>query len=347
MKIIAKILLLTVILTSCLYFFGCANLFEPKWRAANSSFYVTVNEQKGADGLDFQIGRSYSLEITPLKGDVDENSHEQISIEFNNENAVIAKPYDFNGQKSLRYIIYFYELGQDDTLKITYNGETVEVKYDVIDYDFEASGWITPTSIEDLDPYAEFKEMLLSIKRHEFEGPYKGLDSYSYSTYWDEGYWYYNLRHKNDTGYLEYLTDSVYYPSAFDLVEQNPIGDREAYMGFRGVDKVVAGAERSVMDEFSVSYSVIDPCCTNPEYPLQSMGFIAENKELHKYTMNGKITEYPTSISILLEKYPEQFFVYDLNGLKIYICIRGEGNPCAYFTDDNYFYSLYAGYVYE
>lgn len=346
MKRIAKILLLTVILTSCFSFFGCANLFRPKWRKLTTSFYMTIDTKKGDDGLDFEIANTYDLEIRPFGEDA---NPELFSVEYNGENMAVSEPYATSRSKVLKCRIYVYEFSQDDTLKITYNGKTVEINYDVNDFDFESAQWITPTSINDLDPYSEFKEMLFSIKYHEFKAPYKGLNIHLYNEYRDEGDWDYNLKDKNDVAYLEYLIDSVYYPSTFDLVEENPVASRYVRMSYTGKYKVLEGSDRSEMNQFYVGYGVIDPCCTNPQYPLRSMCFFAENRKLNKYIMNGDTTEYPTSITVLLEKYPERFFEYDLNGLKIHILIQGNENKSveAYFTDETYFYSLYSNYVYE
>ena len=74
------------------------------------------------------------------------------------------------------------------------------------------------------------------------------------------------------------------------------------------------------------------------------MSFDARNRELFYVTLNGNEEKYPTTPTIWLEKYPERFLEYELNGLKLYVFIRNNGGVQAYFTDDNYFYSLSAGY---
>ena len=343
MKHIARFLLLVMILSLCISMVGCTGLFKPKWFAICPSFHVSIKTAKGEDGLDFEIANRYYLEFTPIVGKVDEESYDQISIEFNSENMAISAPrkkhtYVKSKSKTIKYDLYAYEFAQDDTLKITYNGETIEINYDVIDYNFEESNWITPTSIEDLNKYPEFKEMLLSIKRHEFVAPYKGLESYSYSPYWDDGSWYYDLKDKNDIGYLDSLIDSVYYPSVF------PAKFASVTMNFTGKENVMAGADRSVMDWFGIDYSIDDPHCNKPDKPFGSMHFSARNRELFYVTLHGNDEKYPATPTIWLEKYPERFFEYELNGLKLYVFIRNNGGVQAYFTDDNYFYSLSAGY---
>jgi hypothetical protein len=342
MKSIAKILLLAIIALLSLTLFGCTNVFEPQYRAINSLFMVTINGVNQQDTVDFEISLSYRI-VIKLFGDVevDDDTYKDIQIEYNEENAVVTSVSNSSRSKELSYYIYLYDLGRDDKLKITYQGKTVEVDYNVIDYDFEYHGYTAPTAISDLDKYPEFKEMLLSMKYHEFKAPYIGLDYYSYNEYRNEGSWYYNLKYKNDTDYLKYLTDSVYYPSSFDLVEQNPVAHREVYMKFQGREKVQNGADRSVMDYFSVSYSVIDPGCTNPEYPLLSMSFSARSKEGYMYAYLG---EYPNRESILLEKYLDRFFQYQMGEVTIYILATKNNGALAYFIHGDYFYELHSNY---
>ena len=341
-KFIAKLLLLVTILSACFTLAGCSIKFEPKWRSLNTSFMVTIEGAKQQNVIDFEISRTYHLRIK-LLGDVEvsDDTHKDIKIEYNEKNTVVTYAYDSPRSKTLTFYIYLYELGSNEKLKITYNDKTIEVGYNVLDYDFEAHGYIAPNSLSDLDKYPEFKEMLLSIKYHEFKAPYVGLDHYSYSEYWNEGTWYYDLKDKNDTEYLQYLTDSVYYPSCFDLVMQNPIANREAYMEFEGREKVRQGADRSVMDYFSVSYSVIDPGCTHPEYPLYSMSFSARNKDEYMYAYAG---EYPNRETILLEKYPDKFFQYQLGEVTIYVLSTKNNGALAYFIHGDYFYQLSSNY---
>ncbi|MBR2381061.1 MAG: hypothetical protein IKA84_01015 [Clostridia bacterium] len=342
-KFIAKLLLLILIISLCFNLVGC-KIFQSKVRAINSSFYVTIEAPKSDDGVDFEIANMYDLVITPLVGHVDEYNSELITIEYNKENMVIETTSTKTiFSPSLIYSIYIYDFGEDDTLKFTYNGETVEINYDVVDYDFDSRGWTVPTSIYELDAFPEFKEMLFSIKYHEFKEPYIGLTSYSYSNYWDMGSWGYFLGHDYHTDYLEYLTDSVYYPSVFNVGEQNHTPNLGAGMSFRGSEHVCAGAGRSVMESFSVSYGyVVDPGCTKPQYqyPLTSMSFSARNKELYKEISNPMEKDYPSVSQILVTNYPDKFFVFELNGLTIYFNTDKNRSANAYFFDEHYFYSL-------
>ena len=336
MKTIARILLFSMILSLIFSLSGCYLYIGRAWQARNEKFAVAIVGVDQKETIDFEITKSYRIEIK-FFGDVTvtRNTYNNVKIEYNEENAEVSYSYYQARNKMVHFTIHLSEFGTNDTLKFTYAGETIEVPYNVIDYDFEENGWVTPTSIDDLDEYPEFKEMLLSIKYHEFEEPYGGLGDYTDNFYWSSDYWSYDLSDKNDVGYLKYLTDSVYYPSTFDLVLQNPIASREAYMSFENRETVMEGAGRSTIKYFCVGYGVIDPGCTNPQYPLYSMGFVARDKSI--YSNNKNITS-------LLELYPERFFVYNLNGVDIYVWVVKDSGPQAYFTDEHYIYNLSASY---
>lgn len=348
MKNIAKILLLTIIVSLSLTLFGCANIFEPKWRALNSSFMVTIDGIKQQEVIDFEVSKSYYFDIK-LFGDVtvDDNTQNDIKIEYNEENAVVTYAYDSPRSKTLTYKIYCYELGNNDTLKISYNGKTIEIGYNVLDYDFDGHGYVLSDSLSDLDKYPEFKEMLLSIDYYEFKEPYIGVSKYDFSVIDDEKTFGVSLEKDANnsnyasTDYLKYLMDSVYYPTKYDLVLQNPIASRNMYFSVPKETDTSESAKRTVMNSFSLSFAIIDPCCTNPQYPLQDISFYAQNKELFKY-YGGRYFEgdYPAPIAILLEMYPERFFQYKMGDITIYILIHKDNGASAYFEDDTYFYQM-------
>jgi hypothetical protein len=127
-------------------------------------------------------------------------------------------------------------------------------------------------------------------------------------------------------------------------VEENPIASREAYMKFRGMDKVQEGADSSVMDYFCVGYGVIDPGCTHPEHPLRSMSFSARNKDMYMYAYDDK---YPNSATVLLAKYPDKFFRYQMDEVTIYVLSTENSGARAYFVHGDYFYTLSASYTYD
>ena len=76
------------------------------------------------------------------------------------------------------------------------------------------------------------------------------------------------------------------------------------------------------------------------------MSFYASDKgEAMTYADSGKAEgKYPSMSSILLEKYPERFFVTEIGDITVYILISESTGAKAYFEDETYFYTLSATY---
>ena len=74
------------------------------------------------------------------------------------------------------------------------------------------------------------------------------------------------------------------------------------------------------------------------------MSFYASDKvngRLYLDKETGKT--YPSTVAILLEKYPERFFVYNLGDINVYILMEEDG-ASAYLEDEMYYYSISAVY---
>ena len=356
-RTIGLLLLTTMVLTLLLPLVSCG-LFDPQWFGFNEEFKVIIEDVSGFNNVDFEISQSYRI-LIELNDDVEVNDeiHKDINIEYNEANAVVYYTGYSKFNNQLTYYIYLYELGQGDELSVSYNGKTTKVNYSVVDYDFKGHGYISIDSIAALDQFPEFKEMLLSVERYEFTEPYVGMDGIYVDTrtnsYGEQvKYWNYGFsknEEKSDyvsTDYLKYLKDSVYYPAKFSSVPENPISFIESTIEMPMSANLDEGSGRETMSSFTLSYSVIDPCCTGPKNPIRSMSFRATGREnAMTYSRGNKIEgSYPSQLSIFFEMYPEQFFVYDLNGLTVYIlCVEG-GGARAYFEDGTYFYILTAGY---
>ena len=343
-KILAKFLICVIILSALLFsLVGCSDIITPRYFGINSEFSVTIAGVSGWDTLDFQISDSYWISVESL----DESfvKCEDIQIEYNGENAVITSSYDSG--KYAKFKLYFYELGSSDELKITYRGKTIKVKYNVVDYDFEAHGYENITSIDALDKYPEFKNSMLSIKYHEFEEHFFGIDQtwtmltlndkrygkirrYSLTGTYDE-----NVHNCITTNYVPYLMDSIYYPSRFE----NHISSTIVYMNLPYDTPTNSGASKTRMMEFGLEYSFI-PSYYTSDYPLRDMSFVAKPIEFMKTIETDLGESYPSPISILLERYPEKFFQYKLGDLTIYTLCERKGGASAYFFDETYFYSL-------
>ena len=347
MKKVARLLLIVIILTLCINMMGCTDLFEPKWFSINSEFYITIDGISGWDTLDFQISKAYYLTLTTLDDTpVDIND---VQLEYKGENIIVRTSY--NARYSAYFDLYCYELGSGDELKVTYRGKTVKVNYNVLDYDFEANGYETITSIDALDKYPEVKDMILSIQYHEFEEPFVGLGDDWHSDDFENGKYgkmtVYNRYCTVDeadseyisTDYLPFLMDSVYYPAKFDTVSENPISSIGVYMYLPFGTKVGEGASSTEMRIFTIYFNVIDPCCT-AKYPLTGLSFDAQPIEYMQTLYTDKGEPYPSPRSILLDRYPEKFFRYQLGDLTIYILCHEEEGANAYFFDEKYCYSL-------
>lgn len=354
MKNVARILLMAILLTTCFSSFGCTLIKQ--WSRGNFDFRVTIDDAVGLGEIDFEIASKHHITVKLRDSDINDETYKDIEIEYNHDNAVVTYAYTRKHQKEAVFYAYFYELGEDDELSVTYNGKTVKVKYNVTDYDFSKHGYVDMNSIDDLDKYPEFKKMLTSVARHEFTEPYVGFEDMYSSTFSDshgETITVYSLPWSEDeadpdyiaTDYLPYLKDSVYYPAKFDMVHENPVSSIDVTMALTPTSEISEGAEQEVMRSFSVSYSVIDPCCTNPQHPLRSMTFYASLKEkAMRYPNDDVVGEYPSRKSILLDKYPESFFVTEIDDITVYILISESTGANAYFEDETYFYSLTATY---
>ena len=356
-RTIGLLLLTTMVLTLLLPLVSC-DLFDPQWIGFNEKFKVFIEGVSGFNKIDFEISQSYRI-VVELNDDaeVSDKTHEGIQIDYNETNAVVYYTGYSKRNNQVIFYIYLYELGQGDELAITYNGKTIKLNYDVVDYDFKGHGYVTVNSITALDQFPEFKDMLLSVERYEFTDPYVGIDKYDVDIRTNshgEQVKCWNYYHIDDeassdyisTDYLKYLKDSVYYPAKFSFVPDNPVSSVDVTMEMPMSASLDEGTGREAMSSFSIGYSVIDPCCTNPQNPIRSMVFMATSRErAMTYSRGDKLkANYPSRLSIFLEKYPEQFFVYDLNGIAVYIlCVEG-GGARAYFEDGTYFYILTAGY---
>ena len=309
---------------------------------------VTIREVKQQKIIDFEIASTYYLDIK-LFGNVEVNddTQEDIKIEYNTENTKVTYYFNTPRSKTLTYIITPYEFVNNETIRITYNNKTIEVRYNVHDYDFEAHGYFVPDSLSDLDIYPEFKDMLTSVEYYEFKEPYIGISKNKFSA--RNGKKTFSTPLTSDfinenyasTCYLQYLTDSVYYPAKYDLVLQNPIASRTMRFSIPEEADTSENAKRTAMNSFSLDFSIIDPCCTNPKYPLREISFNAENKELLKEEPNNYfLWGIVEPIIILIEKYPEKFFQYKIGDVTIYVLAYNKSGARAYFEDDTYFYYM-------
>lgn len=340
-KLIAKVLLCILLLSLCLNLVGCIEIeIRPVWKERNWKFKAIIIDVSGNNTLNFELSKIYDLRIAIFDQEINDETYKDIQIEYNEENLVVN--YDISSKDRIYFSIYAYELGEDNELKITYKDKTIKVNYNVVDYNFDKNGYVTPTSIQDLDKYPEFKEMLLSIKYHEFNEPYIGLNNWEYDVQYDgKIYFHYN---RNDYKskymslvYLQYLTDSVYYPTRF-------IGFH-MYMFLPEDTDVSKGAGKTVMKSFGLSLPVEDPHHHKRADGITGMYFDAYNMDEYRYIYEGEEWLHP--VILRLERYPEKFFKYQFGELTIYILSTKDSGATAYFTHGSYFYNISASYDFD
>ena len=247
--------------------------------------------------------------------------------------------------KSILYTIYAMEKFANEELVVTFNNTDYILNISSIDYDF--TGTSIPSTNDLEGDYSSFKEMMDSIAYHEFVSPYPGRDpsgSYGGSSYWNIYTYTRRFDEQYDTSYASYLTDSIYYPTKMDMAWEN-VGDRHMSMTYIEQNSIETGANKSVIPNFIVEYSVIDPDCTQPTNGLGFMTFQAFPKNLT--TISSKANEgidrnLHNTYYLLSKEYPEQYCHYESSGLDISIIKYGD-RLNAYFEDDTYVYSLSCG----
>lgn len=250
-----------------------------------------------------------------------------------------------DASRSITYLVYPMEKFSNKEITVSYKNDIYKLNVNSIDFDFSNTQIVK----DDLDgKFKEFKEMVDSIKYHEYTSPYPGLDSYGGSDYWKEYSYTYEFNEQYDLDYLDYLKDSVYYPSKMDLAFEN-IGSRTASMTFNDQKIVEANTDRALMGLFSVGYGVIDPGCTKPTNPLDYIAFKAVPKNYPSTNSHTKKTidlYLHQTYYLLSNLYPEQYLNYQVGDLSIQIIQIGDSLQ-GYFADENYVYMLDCSYVFS
>ncbi len=114
-------------------------------------------------------------------------------------------------------------------------------------------------------------------------------------------------------------------------------------MEFDDKNKIKEGSSSSLMNRFSLCYSVIDPDCTMPKNNLSMVNYDAipinyfSNKHInYNYSYHSINSGY----YFLSKIYPDQFYIYQVNKLDIKIILLYDSDILAFFSDDTYVYSI-------
>lgn len=312
---------------------------------------ITVDSEN--NHFDLELGWSYSLylSIKDDRVDMDNLFYQNVKLDFNKDTSnVIYK--DSNGYANyVRFSLYPLKKSTNNQIEVSYKDFKYQFTYDIVDFDYSKHSAKKPT-LEEINQNLEFKKLIDSIKYYQFEEPYLGLDSYSSSV--NYGFTYnYDFKIQNDeyiydTNYLSALTDSVYYPTYFPMVNDNPIAFREMEMIFDDNKKVMEGVSSSIMTRFSLIYGVIDPCCTSPksnlynvDYTAVPLNYLSEKTSLNTYNCHFLNSGY----YFLSENNPDNFYNYQINGLNIKIISIYNNDILALFNDGNYAYSIGFSYA--
>ena len=297
--------------------------------------------------LQLQVGIDYTLQVTfPLKEYNDEIFEE---IEIEDTSLDITYGHSSSSTRAVSYSLQAKSLLPSSQLNLNIKGKEYVIDYEVIDYDFSN---FEKVDIDDLNNFKEFKDTLDSLTYYEYDpSSYKGVDDiykltsdglgeYRYDFPMDEkGAYQYNL------DYLEVLHDSVYYPAYFPMVNKNPISTRQMDMTIDNLNAVISNAPKSIIPDYSISYGVIDPCCTNPQDPISYFGFICFAKDYVSYydRVNERLDRYLSDTTlILMNNYPDKFYSYQVGDINILVAKTYNGLE-AYFEKGEYIYNITGG----
>lgn len=334
---------------------GCAqNEYSYFKRLNGITLEISPSYEKKVEAIDgvvqLEVASVYTLTITFSSADYYGEIIWELGIAYDHSKIALNFEGSHGKTYQVTYQLYAYDLTPINKLIIEWRGKTNVIKYAVNDYDFEGRGYVTPTTFEEVDICPEFTEALNSITYHEFEEPYCGIEYYKYNENTNFGIWNYQLSSYNetesgyDTGYLKYLTDSIYYPAKFDFVKEN-VGTASIFMYFNNREQVAPNATRSVIRGFHISYSVIDPNHTNPKNPLLGFHYSASPLANEGYKLDKDDEKvYPSQREILHTKYPERYFKYEVGGVTAWIIIQQGKSISAWFKDEVYSYTLYASF---
>lgn len=313
------------------------------------SLYTT---QKTENHVTLEMCNTYKLifYIEDDKFDLHINDIEtQFTLEYPKEKIEINSFYANGYMKSVEYYLHTKQLFQQEIIKITYENQEYDIDIQSIDYDFSKRNETKPSVASLEQDFHEFKEMIDSVQYHAFVSPFPGrnpLGYYSDENDWNDCTYRYNFEEEYDTSYVDYLIDSVYYPTRFDLASPN-IMSKDMVMVYEHATQTQQNASSSKMGSFQVGISVIDPGCTNPTNPLHYMSFEAyplqyegDSERIQKNNNLHLSARY----YLLSKSYPERYLSYEVGDITLQIIQIGMRSIQAFFEDDTYIYILTSYY---
>ena len=303
-----------------------------------------IVEQATTYNVEVEVCDSLTLDIYfPISHKVD-NISESVFKLTSNEEIDAYSMYKNTYNNSINYNLIACSKFETKPVYIQYENKTYTLNIKSKDHDMSRYSNVTESDLN--GNFKAFNTMLTNIKHHDFVTPYPGRDSngsYGYSPYWNSYDYTHHFREQYDTDYVQYLPDSVYYPSKMDFPFED-IGNKSFEIPYS--NKAISELKDEKMDIplFTVGYSVIDPDCTNPKNIVRSICFYGINKK--NITLN--LPSANTSIWQLLHNkyrllssiYPDSYNEYSDELINVKLIKPFEDTVYGFFEDDTYVYML-------
>ena len=238
-----------------------------------------IVEQATTYNVEVEVCDSLALDIYfPISHKVD-NISESVFKLTGNEEIDAYSMYKNTYNNSINYNLIACSKFETKPVYIQYENKTYTLNIKSKDHDMSRYSNVTESDLN--GNFKAFNTMLTNIKHHDFVTPYPGRDSngsYGYSSYWNSYNYTHHFREQYDTDYVQYLPDSVYYPSKMDFPFED-IGNKSFEIPYS--NKAISELKDEKMDIplFTIGYSVIDPDCTNPKNIVRSICFYGINKK--------------------------------------------------------------------
>lgn len=304
-----------------------------------------VYEYGQDDVAALRLGEEYSLRINFPILDYDEDIDQDIIITAD-ESLSVYHYYNVDSQFAVVYKLIPLTSGSAG-IQIAFKDQTYDLAIQVADPSSDVLD--KPSSIEDLEPYPEFKKTIDSLTYYEYDPSSFLGSSHGNEINGCSVESLYGIRNEEsyDTSYLSYLSDSVYYPAYFPYVEDNPVSDYRFEILYDRVTTSSAGAEAKELACYSLYYHTIDADHSGAKDPFDSLSFTCVNldyqpespdflEQLNNIRLDGTVVLYRT--------YPEYFFEYEVGERSLFL-YRTSSSIGAIFEFGNYLYTIRASYV--
>ena len=303
-----------------------------------------IVEQSATYNVEVEVCDSLSLDIYfPISHEVD-NISESVFKLTGNEGIETYSLYKNTYNNSIKYNLIACSKFETKPVYIQYEKKTYTLNIKSKDHDMSRYSKVTESDLN--GNFKAFNTMLTNIKHHDFVAPYPGRDpngSYGHSSYWNSYNYTHHFNEQYDTDYVQYLPDSVYYPSKMDFPFED-IGGKSLEIPYSNKLIIELKDEKMDIPLFTIGYSVIDPDCTQPKSIVSSIFFYGINKKnitLNLPSANSSIWQLlHNKYRLLSNIYPDSFSEYSDELINVKLIKPFEDRVYGFFEDDNYAYML-------